>query len=144
MNWGYKIVIVSALFMGYIIFLVTKCFQQDVSLVDKHYYKEEIEYQSQIQKIKNANLSNDLSIRYNSKSSEIALQLTNKDKKEIEGKVQLYRPSNNNMDKVIPLDLDSSGIQSISTSRLVKGLWKVKVHWNDGHSDFFKEEVIVL
>jgi nitrogen fixation protein FixH len=143
MNWGYKIVIASALFMGYIIFLVTKCFQQDVSLVDKHYYKEEIEYQAQIQKIKNANLSNDLSVKYSPASNQIALQFT-AGTNQIDGKVRLFRPSNDKMDKLIPLKLDKKRMQLISDAGLAKGLWKVKVTWSDGHADYYKEEVIVL
>jgi nitrogen fixation protein FixH len=143
MNWGYKIVIASALFMGYIIFLVTKCFQQDVSLVDKHYYKEEIEYQAQIQKIKNANLSNDLSVKYNPTSNQIALQFT-AGTNQIDGKVRLFRPSNDKMDKLIPLKLDKKRMQLISDAGLAKGLWKVKVTWSDGQADYYEEEVIVL
>ena len=144
MNWGYKIVIASALFMGYIVFLVVKCFQQDVSLVDKHYYKEEIEYQAQIQKIKNANLSHDLSIKHNAGSDEISLLFKNLNNKNIAGEIKLFRPSNDKMDKVLPLDINPSGLQIIPASKLVKGLWKVKVNWTDGQSDFYKEEVIIL
>lgn len=144
MNWGYKIVIASALFMGYIVFLVTKCFQQDVSLVDKHYYKEEIEYQAQIQKIKNANQSEDLSIKLISSSNNVALQFNNGVQTNFTGTIQLFRPSNDKMDRIIPLKLDDSGLQLIPTSQLAKGLWKLKVTWSNGESDFYKEEVLVL
>ena len=142
MNWAYKIVIASVLFIGYIVFLVVKCFQQDISLVDEHYYKEEIEYQAQIQKIRNANLSNDLSIKYVGASNEVALRFSKENK--VEGKVRLFRPSDDKMDKTIQLKPDNSGLQIIPTGQLAKGLWKVKVSWTDGKSEFFKEEVLIL
>jgi nitrogen fixation protein FixH len=144
MNWGYKIVISAFLFMGYIVFLVTKCFQQDVSLVDQHYYKEEIEYQAQIEKMKNANQSNVLSIKYLAEENQVKLQFKDDPGKEIQGKVQLFRPSNEKLDKAIPLELNESGAQYINTQELAKGLWKMKVYWSDGNVNYFKEELVVL
>lgn len=144
MNWGFKIVIAALLFMGYIVFLVTKCFEQDVVLVEKHYYKEEIEYQNQIQKIKNANQSQDLLIKYLPTSNEVALKFNNGIQNDFHGKVKLFRPSDDKMDKIIPLNLNESGVQVIPTSQLAKGLWRVKVSWTIGDTSFFKEEVLVL
>jgi nitrogen fixation protein FixH len=144
MNWGYKIVIAALLFMGYIVFLVTKCFQQDVSLVDKHYYKEEIEYQAQIEKIRNANKFEDLSVKYLAGENQLELQFKDKYRTGVEGKIQLFRPSDEKMDKSILLQPNESGAQYISTRELAKGLWKMKVSWKDGREEYFKEEILVL
>ena len=144
MNWGYKIVFASLLFMGYIVFLVVKCFQQDISLVDTHYYKEEIEYQSQIEKIKKANYSHGLSIKFNALANKVELQFNDTLKEGIKGTVQLFRPSDDKMDKRFPLAINEKGEQSISTSQLAKGLWKIKVSWANEESAFYKEEVLVF
>lgn len=143
MNWGYKIVIASALFMGYIIFLVTKCMQQDIDLVDKHYYKEEIEYDKQIKKASNGLNHTAFSLKYESSQQQLALKFGETDKS-ITGKIQFFRPSNDKMDQVFVLAPDKTGLQSISTSRLQKGLWRIKIYWTDGKEEFFKEETVVL
>ena len=53
MNWGTKIVFSFIAFAGLIITMVVISMRQDVSLVAKDYYVQEIAYQDQIDKIQN-------------------------------------------------------------------------------------------
>ena len=54
MNWGKSIIaafLFFALFIGVLVFI---CMKQEVSLVSKDYYKDEINYQQQIERLNNA------------------------------------------------------------------------------------------
>ena len=52
MNWGKSIVLSFVLFAAFIVTLVTVCLRQDISLVSKEYYKEELQYENQLTRLK--------------------------------------------------------------------------------------------
>ena len=53
MNWGTKITLSFIAFVGIIITMVVISMRQDISLVAKDYYVQEIAYQDQIDRIRN-------------------------------------------------------------------------------------------
>jgi hypothetical protein len=142
MNWGTGIVITTIVFMGYILVLVRLCMKNDIELVDKHYYKQEIEYQDQMDKIKNGRLpESQISWHYDAQAKIIQLSMNQKN---AFGKILFMRPSNGKLDKAIVLETDKNGKQLISSAWMNKGMWRVKVNWSDGHQDYFKEETLVI
>ena len=54
MSWGWKIVVLYGLFVMMTLSMVFYFMGHDVDLVAKDYYRQEIEYQDQIDKIENA------------------------------------------------------------------------------------------
>ena len=65
MNWGWKIFLMTAGFVLFILFMVFRAMQQDFHLVYEDYYDKEIKYQGEIDNIKNArNLKDGLKIEY--------------------------------------------------------------------------------
>ena len=48
MNWGKSIVLSFILFAAFIGTLVTVCIRQDISLVSKDYYEEELQYDKSV------------------------------------------------------------------------------------------------
>ena len=52
-NWGTGIFLSFVLFCAFIITMVSRAFQQDISLVSETYYQEELAYESRIQDIAN-------------------------------------------------------------------------------------------
>jgi hypothetical protein len=54
MSWGKGIVIAFIAFALFIGALVTVCVRQDINLVSKNYYAEELMYQEQIDRLNNA------------------------------------------------------------------------------------------
>lgn len=142
MNWGTGIVITSLCFMGYIVFLVTRCFQNNIELVDPHYYKEEIEYQQQMNKIKNANMPEARLVwHYDATTKLIELSVKQEATK---GQIRFVRPSDASLDVNIDLQTDNSGKQLISSAWMEKGLWRMKVNWSDGKNEYFKEETLII
>ncbi len=119
---------------------------QDVDLVADDYYKQEIEYQDQIDKISNARALNE-PIGYEYSSSQHTVKLIFPDtylQHDLKGKIHFYRPSNSSEDKIFDLRVNDSGEQLISTSSLSRGLWKIKINWNSGGKEFYDEKVVTF
>ena len=145
-NWGTKIVIAYICF-GIIIFsMVFISMKQDVSLVAKDYYKQEIAYGDQMNRISNFNsLDEPPSINFDRTSSRLTLEfplaLTVKINK---GTIHLFRPSSADLDKKYNIKLNEKGDQTINLANLSNGLWKVKLNWTMDGDEYYHERTIVI
>lgn len=141
MNWGFRIVLAFLAFMATIISMVVICMRQDVSLVAPDYYKQEIAYQSHIDKQKNAILAADhMEFSYDKSSEQFSLI----SKQYAEGELHLYRPSDAAKDVKVPF-IVNSGEQAIITSKgLEKGLWRAKLTWQKGEKTYYLEKTVVI
>lgn len=144
MNWGNRIFFAFVAFMMFLGVLVYKAFQSQVQLVSPDYYKKEIAFQEQINKIDNERaLDKSVHIEHNSKMDELHIifpaELT------VEGaKVNLYRPSDASMDRKWNLQPNRVSTHTLSTKMLASGLWIIKVEWRDQSKSYFKEQNIYL
>ncbi len=143
MNWGKSIVVAFILFAAFMATLVTICFRQDVSLVTKDYYKEELAYQEQIDRMKNtSNLDEKPDIKTD--GGEL-LKVTYNKFNEIErGDLQLFRPSDPALDKQFQLAHSSESFQYFSTKGLKKGMYRARMQWTMRGKEFFFEQVVNL
>ena len=146
MNWGWKIVILYAAFVAMTLSMVFYFMGQKVDLVAKDYYKQEIEYQDQIDKITNAKLLKEpLVFEYSVTERSINLSFPPLHLNQgIEGIIHLYRPSDSDEDKEIVVQPDDSGKQTIAVGGLSRGLWKIKITWSSAGTEFYDEKVITL
>ncbi|UII25586.1 FixH family protein [Fulvivirga maritima] len=144
MNWGTRIVIVFVCFVALIATMITICMRQDVSLVAQDYYVQEIAYQDQIDRIKNASsLGGDqLLVDYDRGSSVLSLNIPNKTISN--GEIHFFRPSDASLDKKYIIRLDESGAQNFDLTTFKKGLWKVKINWNRDGKEYYEEQSIVI
>ncbi|MDH5400790.1 MAG: FixH family protein [Cyclobacteriaceae bacterium] len=145
MNWGKSITITFFVFGGLLATMVVISMQQDVDLVSEDYYKEEIEYQTHINKVKNFNkldakpviqCSNEIkscTIQF-PKSMEVA---------DLSGTVHFFRPSGSHHDKLFSLE-PGEHIFKFNTEELISGLWTVKVEWSTEGKDYYFEQNIGL
>jgi cell division septal protein FtsQ len=146
MNWGHKITFLYLSFVAVIITMVTICIKQDdLHLVSKNYYEEEIAYQNQIDKMKVAEMyATDLNISVLKSEGVALINYPDNFKNSLEnGKLVFFRPSDANMDVTLPMVV-GEGEQKISVEKLEKGLWKVKMTGRTNGKDFYKEQAIVL
>ncbi|WP_299762326.1 FixH family protein [uncultured Pontibacter sp.] len=143
--WPYAIVICMVLFMGYIAQFVYKAMNQDIGLVSKDYYQQEIKYQERIESTKRTQALGDVLLNYSAESKYILLQMpvTYKGKK-LSGVITLFRPSDDSMDKEIPLRLGRDQSQLLETQSLESGLWKVRVNFTDGQATYYTEKTIQI
>lgn len=145
-NWGTGIVIAIALFIAFILYFVIKVqtnSKYDYDLVVEEYYKQELGFQEELNKQQNA------------KDLEVALEITitlNHIEihfpevfvpENIQGKVSLYRPSNQKLDFEMPISLSDSHLL-IPKSSLVDGRWDISVDWNYGGKNYLNKKVLYL
>ena len=145
-NWGISIVIAIAAFMAFILFFVIKMStnsEYDHDLVIDDYYKNELAFQSEINKEKNLQLlSEPIKVDINEKGIFVVFPKELPSDK-IEGKMFLYRPSNKKLDLEIPL-LVSSNILFLPKKDLVDGRWNIVIDFTcDGIAYLYKQDVLL-
>ena len=143
-NWGTGIVLAFIGFIAFIMYFVVSMSTGDKyehDLVTEDYYKAELEYQTDIDKLKNAK---SLAENINYKKTPEGLLVSfpkDIDPEKITGKLFLYRPSNKQLDFETSLSLSKSHLL-IPDNRLVDGRWNIKVDWQyEGKSYLYKESI---
>jgi hypothetical protein len=140
MHFGKWIVISFVIFALFIGTLVTLCVREDISLVSKDYYKEELEYQQQLQRLNNTeNLQQKPIIKFTGHELKISWGEVIKIEK---GEMKLFCPSNANLDKQFNLQPESE--QTFEMISLKKGLYKVKLFWSMGGKEYYYEQEIYI
>ncbi|WP_276495920.1 FixH family protein [Pontibacter litorisediminis] len=141
--WPYMIVAAMVCFMGYIAMFVYRAMQQDVGLVSKDYYEQEIQYQDQIERVKRTQALGDVMLQYRAEDKTVLLQLpATYQGKSLNGTITLFRPSNDKLDKQIPLQLGRDQSQLLEVADLESGLWKVRVSFSADGEDYYSEKTI--
>lgn len=144
-NWGTGIVIAFIGFISFIMYFVINMNTNDKydhDLVTEDYYKQELEFQNEINKETNAkSLTNNIQWKKTDQGVIIVFPETLK-ANNITGKVFLYRPSNKQFDFEIPISLSNHNLL-IPDKRLLDGRWNIKVDWQYNDIDYlFKKEII--
>lgn len=140
MHFGKWIVVSFILFALFIGTLVTLCVREDISLVSKDYYKEELDYQAQLQRLNNtARLHQKPVVELIGPE----LRITWAAETEIEtGELKLFCPSNSKLDKQFALQ--HSNEQIFNTASLKKGPYKVKLLWAMHGTEYYYEQEIYI
>ena len=141
--WPYMIVICMVSFMGYIAHFVYQAMNQDVDLVSKDYYAQEIKYQDQIERVRRTQALGDVMLNYKAGDEAILLQMpsTYQDMN-LSGTITLFRPSDDKLDKQLPLQLGRDQSQLLEVADLESGLWKVRVSFSANNEDYYTEKTI--
>jgi len=144
-NWGTGIVIAFIGFIAFIMYFVVSMNindKYDHDLVTEEYYKEELAYQNEIDKLNNAKTL-ETDITYNKTNEGLVIQFPNNlDAKKITGKMFLYRPSNKQLDFENSISLSNTHLL-IPDKRLVDGRWNIKIDWQyNGKSYLYKVSII--
>jgi hypothetical protein len=138
MNWGYRIALTYILFVIFMLTMVFSSFRYEVNLVAKDYYKQEIAYESEINKMRNVNaLKTKFVVKYNAQNEVLDLQMP---VKQGEGEVHLFRPADDKLDLKMPLAMDAEGRQAIPIRHLKAGLWRIKINWLSGDKNYYVSE----
>jgi len=143
MNWGHKITLVFIAFVGLMAYMVYQSFQVNIDLVTEDYYQEELKYQQTIDKMKNTRQLGQR-ISFKQENQQLIVQFPDLFEKELNGEINLFRPSDARFDVNTKITLDQNHRQSISTAELAKGYYKVKLDWKDGSKAYYHEESIYI
>jgi len=144
-NWGTGIVIAFIGFIAFIMYFVVSMNINDKykhDLVTEEYYKEELAFQNDIDKLNNAKTL-ETDITYNKTEKGLVIEFPKHlDVEKITGKMFLYRPSNKQLDFETSISLSKSHLL-IPDKRLVDGRWNIKVDWQyNGKSYLYKASII--
>jgi hypothetical protein len=143
MNWGNRILLLYLAFVALIITLVVFSFSQKVDLVSPDYYARELNFESEIIKMKNeAALVEKPKVILSNEQLQISFPTAFKDKK-ITGTVLVYKPSDANADYTQAIDAIKEEVK-ISTHNFSAGMRKVKITWKVDSLYYLTESVIVI
>lgn len=142
-NWGTAIVLSIISFMTFIIVLVVtmtnnKNFNHD--LVTEEYYKQELSFQDQLDRKKNAqNLVTNIQTEVTDDGFRISFP-REMEYSVIKGNLRLYRPSNKAQDFTIPVALIAHQM-IIPGKYLEKGRWNIEIDWSyEEENYYYKKE----
>ncbi len=145
-NWGWGIFALYGSFVILMLGLVVYVSTTDDSLVEDNYYQKELAYQQQINRKANSiALPERLTWELDATNDELRIQFpVQLARNGVGGTVNFFRPSDASMDHSVPIDPDTSGMQSIPTASLSTGLWRMKVNWTCNGKEYFDEDVLVV
>lgn len=142
MNWGKWIIVAFVLFAGFIATLVTVCMRQEVNLVSKDYYSEELAYQEQIVRMNNVNQL-DRKPAIQKTGTFLTIDFDQFD--EIEnGKLKLFRPSDPKKDRFYTLKASEENQQLIPIVDVAKGMYRAQMQWVMNGKEYFLEAVVEI
>ena len=144
--WPYAIVAVFVLFAGYIGSMVYRAMQTDVNLVSADYYQQELAHQQRIDAAaRAAALPTPVQVRYDAASRYLTLQLpASLAGQAVAGQIHFFRPSNQKLDFTVPLRTAADLQQSINTSQMPLGFWRVQLAFTAGGRAYFIEQDLVV
>ena len=143
-SWGTGIVLALVAFISFILGLVitmTTNKKLDHDLVVEEYYKQELNFQNQLDKEQNARLlAEDIRVEKTAEGFQVLFP-EDLDFSKIKGEMFLYRPSNKQLDFEMPVSLSSQTLL-VPDNRLVDGRWNMEIDWEyQEESYFFQKEL---
>lgn len=142
MNWGTGVVIAMVSFMIFILSFVYRSVVMDEyqhDLVSEDYYKDELHYQEEIDKLNNAAKLN-VNLTVSRTPEGLLLNFPDDMNPDmISGTLKIQRPSNKALDIELPVKL-SGHEQLVPGDRLVSGKYLIWVDWKHGDSEYLLKE----
>ncbi len=144
MNWGHKLLIAILAFIGFMAFMVYKCFTTEFQLVEKEYYKAELQYQKVLDAAERAGrLTSQATIHR--EGDRIILRLPEEMKNQsVSGSIWFYCAYEAGMDKKISLNTDTEGVQVLDAAGFTPGNYTVKIEWSSNNQDYYKETELTI
>lgn len=144
--WPVAIILTFVLFVSGTIGLIVMAASQRADLVSKNYYEQELKYQDQVDRLEHTRqLSAPAKIAYDAGRRRIGITLPPEHASQsITGRIQLYRPSEADLDRQLKLQTDTQGRQWVDASDLQPGLWKLRLVWAVGNREFSTDQPVVI
>jgi len=143
LNWGSKLGIFASIYVIGILIFVGFSTTQDINLVAKDYYPQEMKYQSQIDKIKNTHGLKE-KVAITQQAGTIQIQFPIEMQSGVSGSIVFYRPADSGDDLRSDIELDGNGTQTFQADKLLQGRYAVKIDWQHQSKEYYQEEAIYL
>ncbi|MBX2963859.1 MAG: FixH family protein [Cyclobacteriaceae bacterium] len=143
MNWGKGIVVAFVLFAAFLAIMVTIMMRQDIGLVSKNYYAEDLAFQEQYERKQN---TEQLAVKPEVLIEEsMYLKVLFYSDKFVEGgELKIFRPSSDKLDQQIQLKASSDSVQVFTLQPLAQGTYRVKMTWTMDSKEYYIEKVIFI
>ena len=143
MNWGYKILLVYAVFVSGIMFLVFKSSGEKVDLVTTDYYAKELKYQQRIDAMSRVHdLSDTVKCEVNKAQVRIVFPKDFYGKK-IDGEVILYCPSDEDKDVTKKFSVTDVPVL-ISVESSAKREYDLQLNWDVNGTSYYLEKKLLI
>jgi hypothetical protein len=144
MHWGKGIFLVLTIFVLVFVGILFYSATLDWSLVEDDYYPKELRHEELLNKKRNFySLGEPLLVILKDSSVEVKFPSVFKGKP-TGGHIQVYRPSDKNLDYLVPVQFDTTMIQKIPRSRFRHGNYVVKVEWYSQGIEYYKEQELFI
>lgn len=143
LNWGSGIAIFYTLFVITMVYMVVRASQSDINMVQDNYYDQDLHYEQFRKSRQNGQEKGVLAIDYQAGDKNVFLQFP-PEEKVVQGSVQFYRPSNQNLDQNMDINLDDQNRMAVAIDQLARGYWKVVVKWDVEGKSYYREEQLIL
>lgn len=146
MNWGKGIILSFVLFIAVIFTMVYISVNTEFSLVADNYYEQEINYDDQLERIRNFNaLVEKPNFDFDRNKGLISLSFAPDLAQAVkDGSVVFFRASGAKHDKELPLLLNDVHQFAVSSNTLLKGAWTLQLSWTDGLKEYYHEIKFVI
>ena len=144
--WPLGVITAIALFIAGTVGLIVMACSQRVELVSPDYYEQELKFQGQIDRVaRTLGAASQASVTYDAARHCITVSLpVQQARREVSGRIELYRPSAAGMDRAFKLAPDTNGVQRLDAAGLAPGPWKVRVSWTVEQQDYFLDQKVVV
>jgi hypothetical protein len=141
-NWGTGIFLVYSAFVIFMLSLVYMSTQQKIELVTENYYTKGVDFQSQINEQSNVAALIEKPTIKQLENGNVEIKFPVSDTNQIKGEIAFFRPSDKDLDFMIPIQLQITKNQII-TQKIEQGLWRVKLSWTENDKKFYQETTLV-
>ncbi|HAN78206.1 MAG TPA: hypothetical protein DCQ31_10755 [Bacteroidales bacterium] len=143
-NWGVGITIFLILFLGTVAWRIYLAGINPVDLVSEDYYPKSLEYKHQIAREENTAKSNyHLTVVLENKKLILKFP-ENTIADSIAGVCHFYRPSDNALDKFVPIKVDTAHLQVFNVTDFTKGKYELKVYWTLNSVEYYFENEVLI
>jgi nitrogen fixation protein FixH len=144
--WPYAIILVFILFATYIGSMVYQAMQTDVNLVSADYYQQELLHQQRMEAVaRTAALPAPVQLRHEGASHRLTLELpATLAGQTVQGQLHFFRPSDKALDFTLLLQPAADLRQSVNTSQMAPGLWRVQLDFTAGGQHYFLEQDLTI
>lgn len=141
-NWGTKIALLYSSFVLFMLFMVYMSFGQKYDLVTENYYAKELVFQRKIDSQERYEQL-DIPLKVEIADNYLNIIFPHSKEVEIKGKVDCFRPSDENQDFEFPFN-SNGNIQSIPLEKFSKGKYLLKLDWVVLDTEYYTERTIII
>ena len=144
LNWGSGIFIFIIFFLVAVVAFIIYTSQQEYQLVEEDYYPKELRYGEKITMMENLNALGERIILAKTEDKIVVTFPQIFKGKTLQGKIHVYRPSDERQDFIVPVNIGPEGNQEIGTDKMIPGKYIFKIEWKLDSISYYQEEIFIF